>query len=435
MKMNLTFFFFVITFAFFFNGSCSRTAITNRQQVMVMRPSSLFPESFEAYRTLISESPVSQDLKFNTEVLKVAENLTAATNSYFKAIGKPNELNGYDWEVNIIDAPGTVNASCLPGGKIVIYTGIAQVTANVNGLAAVMGHEIAHALLNHGAERVSQVLLAQVAQVGVEIATENKDAETRDALRAVYNIGAQWGVILPFSRLHESEADKVGLYLMALAGYDVYEAPKVWQRMAALGGEKPPAFLSTHPSDQRRSNDLQKEIPAALAFADQYKTNSGSTPDIAQNNAPINKANPGFAAGFQSGNNKTETSNAATLTNKGTTSIPSAVLDFKYKGKGTTEYDPDEFETTAPKLKGLCYRVQLEYTSMLPDVNKYQSFKEIGTIYIEKIVDRPIYRIIAGEFKTLELAKSARDKAKKIGAKNPIAIEFIDGNRGRWFQL
>jgi len=150
---------------------------------------------------------------------------------------------------------------------------------------------------------------------------------------------------------------------------------------------------------------------------------------------PVNTAKPGLAAGLQTNNKKTENPNAATLTNKGTKSIPSAVFDFKYKGKGTTEYDSDEFETTVPKLKGLYYRVQLEYTSILPDVNKYQSYQEIGSIYIEKILKRPIYRIIVGEFKTLELAKSARDKAHKIGAKNPIAIEFIDGNRGRWFQL
>jgi predicted Zn-dependent protease len=172
------------------------------------------------------------------------------------------------WEYNLIEDPKTVNAFCLPGGKVAVYSGILPVTKNEAGLAVVLGHEIAHAIAKHGAERMSQQMLMVVGQASLEVALREKPAQSRAIFMAAYGLGAQYGVAQPFGRGQESEADHIGLIYMARAGYDPREAVAFWKRMEAAGGSQPPEFLSTHPSHDRRISDLEKWMPEAVAEYD-----------------------------------------------------------------------------------------------------------------------------------------------------------------------
>lgn len=172
----------------------------------------------------------------------------------------------YQWEFKLLDAPQTVNAFCLPGGKVAIYTGILKVTQNENGLAAVMGHEVAHATQRHGGKRMTQGLLTSVALAAAEagLAISDMSSEAKVGVMGALGLGAQVGVILPFSRSHETEADDVGLRYAIRAGYDPWEAPKLWERMAQLGSAGP-EFLSTHPDPAGRAEYLRSRIPQLLA--------------------------------------------------------------------------------------------------------------------------------------------------------------------------
>ncbi|MEZ4550961.1 MAG: M48 family metallopeptidase [Desulfobacterales bacterium] len=180
--------------------------------------------------------------------------------------GMSDALADYAWEFNLVESE-EINAWCMPGGKVVVYTGILPLTQDENGLAVVMGHEIAHAVAQHGNERMSQGLLAQMGGVALSVAMESQPETTQQLWMAAYGLGAQYGLMLPYSRLHENEADQLGLVFMAMAGYDPRGAVAFWQRMAAKkGGQSPPEFLSTHPSDQNRIKNIQSLIPDAMTY-------------------------------------------------------------------------------------------------------------------------------------------------------------------------
>jgi predicted Zn-dependent protease len=193
----------------------------------------------------------------------VGEKLAASATEYLRKAGYADRVAGYKWEFNLVEDK-MVNAWCMPGGKVVVYTGILPVTKTEAGLAVVMGHEISHAIAHHGNERMSQQMAAAMGGMALDVALMNQPQETRNLFLGAYGIGSTVAVILPFSRKHESEADKMGLVFMAMAGYDPNEAVGFWKRMAAVGGEKPPEFLSTHPSDEKRIADLQKFMPEAM---------------------------------------------------------------------------------------------------------------------------------------------------------------------------
>jgi predicted Zn-dependent protease len=176
---------------------------------------------------------------------------------------------GFKWEFNLVDNK-EANAWCMPGGKVVVYTGLLPVTKDEKGLAFVMGHEIAHAVARHGNERMSQQLAVQSGGMALDIALMQQPNETRQLFNMAYGLGSTVGAILPFSRLHESEADKLGMIFMALAGYDPTSASNVWTRMAAGGGQKPPQILSTHPTDAKRKSDMDAFLPQAMKY---YKPN------------------------------------------------------------------------------------------------------------------------------------------------------------------
>ena len=245
--------------------ACQRNAITGRNQLSLVPESDVQAMALAEYSQFINTNKVIQINSSSNAVMvqRVGNRLINAITQYYKANNLSNELVGYKWEINLVEDK-SINAWCMPGGKIVVYSGLLPVTQNETALAIVMGHEIAHALAKHGSERMSQGLIQQLGGVALSAAMQNKPAETQGLFNTAYGLGSNLGYILPFNRNNELEADKYGLMFAALANYDPREAIPFWQRMSQQGGAKPPEFLSTHPSDERRIADLQAMMPEVL---------------------------------------------------------------------------------------------------------------------------------------------------------------------------
>lgn len=199
------------------------------------------------------------------QIKTIGGNIQRAVESYMASKGLSDELKGYKWEFNLIDE-NIVNAWCMPGGKVAFYTGILPVCKTDAGIAVVMGHEVAHAIARHGNERMTQGLMQQFGGAALSYVIKDKPAAAQQLFMTAYGTGTNVAALLPFSRLQESEADRMGLIFMAMAGYDPNEAPEFWERMAAAGGASPPEFLSTHPSNSTRIADLKKAMPEAMAY-------------------------------------------------------------------------------------------------------------------------------------------------------------------------
>lgn len=248
--------------------ACTKNVFTGRSQLQMLPIETLNQMSFQQYNAYLGENkPMSGGAQVD-KVRRIGNDLRMATEVYYKAKGIEDQLKNFQWEFNVVDEK-TVNAFCMPGGKVVVYTGIMDVAQNDDGLAVVMGHEIAHALAHHGNERMSQGLIAQLGITTLDVAMQDKPEMTRSLLMAAAGLGTQVGIMLPFSRKHETEADEIGLYLMAMAGYNPDEAAPFWGRMGA-GGQAPPEFLSTHPNPERRSATLQALAAKAREYAAQY---------------------------------------------------------------------------------------------------------------------------------------------------------------------
>jgi predicted Zn-dependent protease len=234
--------------------------------------SELFPSSFQQYDQFLNENTVVSGTAEAAMVERVGVNLRQAVEKWLASQGQAHYLDDYRWEYKLI-LSNDVNAWCMPGGKIVVYTGILPVTKDEAGLAVVLGHEISHALLNHGQQRMSMGVLEQLGAVGLQLGlgVAGVSQDTQSLAMAAYGVGSQVGAALPFSRANESEADQYGLILMAIAGYDPEQAVPFWERMAAMGGGGTPEFLSTHPSDSTRIRQLQGWIPEAKAKAAQLR--------------------------------------------------------------------------------------------------------------------------------------------------------------------
>lgn len=246
--------------------ACSTVPITGRKQLNLVSNSEMLSMSFQQYDQFLKENKLSDNQQQVQMVKNVGARIQKAVEDYFAQKGMSSELKDYSWEFNLIQSD-EVNAWCMPGGKVVVYTGILPITQNETGLAVVMGHEIAHAVARHGNERMSQALLAQMGGMALSAALDQKPEETKALWMSLYGVGAQVGVLLPFSRTQESEADHLGLIFMAMAGYDPHYAVDFWQRMAQQGGgASVPEFLSTHPSDQTRIDNLKKLIPEAMKY-------------------------------------------------------------------------------------------------------------------------------------------------------------------------
>jgi predicted Zn-dependent protease len=245
--------------------ACRTVAISGRQQLNLIPRQTMLAMSYEQYAAFLSRARLSNNVAQTELVRRVGRRIQAAVERYFAEQGLSAQLEGYQWEFNLVESP-EVNAWCMPGGKVVFYTGILPITKDEEGLAVVMGHEIAHAIAEHGNERMSKGLLAELGGIALDAALQDKPQQTRQLFFAAYGLGAQFGVLLPFSRMQESEADRLGLIFMAMAGYNPNAAPEFWKRMAALGGQKPPEFFSTHPSDETRIRELQNAIPEAMKY-------------------------------------------------------------------------------------------------------------------------------------------------------------------------
>lgn len=238
-------------------AGCSRVPITNRRQVHLLPESQMISMSLTAYHDFLQQNQVISKGNNYTEVKRVADKLIPGVEAVLKQEGYSDLIEGYNWEVNLVES-SEPNAWCMPGGKIVVYTGILPYTKDDAGLAVVLGHEIAHAVARHGNERMSQGLLAETGYVALDVALSNKPTETRNLLLGAVGVGTQVGVLLPFSRTQEAEADRLGLIFMAASGYDPHKAIDFWQRMdAANTGAQIPEFLSTHPSDAHRIENIQ----------------------------------------------------------------------------------------------------------------------------------------------------------------------------------
>lgn len=255
----------ITVFTLLLLASCTTVPITGRSQLNLIPGSSMLSMSLQQYDTFLKEHKVSTNKEQTDMVKRVGARIQNAVERYFTAKGMTSRLADYKWEFNLVEDK-EVNAWCMPGGKVVVYTGILPVAQGDTGLAVVMGHEIAHAIAEHGNERMSQGLLAQFGGAALSEALSTKPAATQQLWMSVYGVGAQYGAIMPYGRMQESEADHLGLIFMAMAGYDPNEAITFWQRMAAQkGGQSPPEFLSTHPSDATRIQKIKQLIPEAMS--------------------------------------------------------------------------------------------------------------------------------------------------------------------------
>jgi len=249
--------------------ACSTVKMTGRKQFNMVPNSQIFPASFAQYNHFLKEHKISTDVTQSERVNRIGNRLIKAVKKYYKKQGWEKDLEGYQWEINLVD-DSQMNAFCMPGGKIVYYTGLLNVTTTDDEIAAVMGHEIAHALANHGSERMSMAYGQQLGAILTMLATSKAKPEDQQKWMAIYGYGSQLGVMLPYSRKHESEADKMGQIIMAIAGYNPDAAANVWVKMSQMGGQQPPEFLSTHPSHQSRMKNLREWSPEAKKIAKQF---------------------------------------------------------------------------------------------------------------------------------------------------------------------
>ena len=258
--------------SFLFMLSCATNPFTGKKTLAFVSNDQLFPTAFAQYDQFLTENKVETGTSRANMIQRVGERIAVASERWLDANGQQGYLKDYKWEYNLVNDPA-INAWCMPGGKIVFYTGILDVAQNDTAIAAIMGHEVAHALANHGQQRMSAGMVQQLGAVAGNIAI--KDDQTRQAFNQYYGVGSTVLGILPFSRKHENESDKIGAYLMAIAGYNPEEAAELWKRMGAQSnGQAPPEFLSTHPSSDTRVKNLQAEATRAKAEARKFGVTS-----------------------------------------------------------------------------------------------------------------------------------------------------------------
>jgi predicted Zn-dependent protease len=252
-------------------SGCALNLVTGRNQLSLVNESELQMMAVSQYRTFLTENKVlSSSNREAATVNRVGARIASAITKYYNDQGKGEVLEGYKWEFNTVDSK-EANAWCMPGGKVVVYTGLLPITQNETGLAIVMGHEIAHAVASHGNERMSRAMVQQLGGMALQVAVAQKPQETQELFLMSYGIGSQVGAMLPWSRQQETEADRFGLIFAAMAGYNPQEAIPFWQRMSSAGGASPPEFLSTHPSDESRIRKLKQFMPEAMKYYTQTR--------------------------------------------------------------------------------------------------------------------------------------------------------------------
>ena len=246
--------------------SCGSVAITGRRQVLLYNSGDIAALSDESYKEVMSTSAISKNAQQTRMVQDVGTRLVQAVTNYMSQNGKAQQLSAYTWGFTLLESQ-EVNAFCLPNGKIVVYEGLMKYASTADRLAVVVGHEIAHAIANHGNERMSQETLVNMLGAAGSAILANKSEVTQAIFGTAFGLGSTYGVLMPYSRTHEYEADRLGLIFMAMAGYDPNQAITFWEMMSASSGPKPPEFMSTHPSDAHRIAKIKEVIPEALQYA------------------------------------------------------------------------------------------------------------------------------------------------------------------------
>lgn len=262
---------FIVAFMTMVIG-CNTNPFTGKQTLALVPNSQILPMAFQQYSEFLSENKVVNNTADARMIKSVGQKIATAAERYLTANGYAGYLKDYQWDFNLVEDPA-VNAWAMPGGKVVFYTGIMPIAQTEAGVAAIMGHEVAHALANHGQQRMSAAQLQQLGAVAGNIAL-SKNPENQQIFNQAYGVGTQFGVMMPFSRSNETEADRIGLTLMAIAGYDPIEAADLWGRMKQQGGGAPPEFLSTHPSNDTRIRNIQAWAPEARAEAAKFGVTS-----------------------------------------------------------------------------------------------------------------------------------------------------------------
>lgn len=247
--------------------SCGSVPLTGRRQMLLVSDSEVLSASLSQYNDYIKKAPLSTDKAQTAMVERVGKRIAAATDAYLKQNGLANEVANFQWEFHLVKSD-EVNAFCMPGGKIVVYEGLMKLVSSDDELAVVVGHEVAHAVAKHSNERMSQELVTQYGATILNEALSTKSAAVQSIGNTVFGVGTQLGVMLPYSRKHELEADYMGLILMTIAGYNPEVAVGFWQKMSANGGNTP-ELLSTHPNDANRIAEIKKH----LAEIEKYRTN------------------------------------------------------------------------------------------------------------------------------------------------------------------
>lgn len=250
--------------------SCSRVLITGRKQLLLVSDSEMLSMGLQAYQQYIDSVPLSGDIVHTEMVQRTGRMISASVEDFMRANGFESELKHFAWEFSLVQ-DSTVNAFCMPGGKVVFFEGILPFTKTEGGMAVVMGHEIAHAVAKHSNERMSQYMLMQVGAVATDVLLSSKSETTRMGMNVLYGLGAQVGVLLPYSRKHEYEADRLGMIFMAMAGYDPRDAVAFWERMSAGKSGSALDFMSTHPSDDKRIANMHKVLPEAMGYYERSK--------------------------------------------------------------------------------------------------------------------------------------------------------------------
>ncbi len=249
--------------------ACTTVPITGRKRLNFVSDAQVLPTSFAQYDAFLKENKLSTNRSKAQEIKAIGARISTAVDKFMRKNNMSSEANSYRWEFNLVENK-QLNAWCMPGGKVVFYTGILPVAKNTDGIAAIMGHEVAHAFAKHGQERMSSSQIQQYGSAAIAIGTSTQDAKTQQLWNMAYGVGSQLGM-LKYSRTHETEADKLGLVFMIMAGYNGEEAARVWERMKALGGGGQPEFMSTHPSSSSRIVTLRNYLPEAKRLAAKYR--------------------------------------------------------------------------------------------------------------------------------------------------------------------
>ncbi len=274
MEMRFSFIkcriFFPLAGLFLIFSGCATVPYTGRSQLSLVEDSEVLQMSVASYREVLSQSEVIRNTDDAAILNRVGRRIAAAAEEFMRDEGMGEVTNDFNWEFNLINDDEVINAWCMPGGKIAFYTGILPYCEDESGVAVVMGHEVAHALARHGAERLSQNLLIQLGSTALSLSLEEEPEMTQSLAYIAFGLGSQIGFILPYSRTHEYEADQIGLILTARAGYDPRNAIEFWERMKAQGDNSELEFLSTHPVAEDRIKEIKEMMPEALKYYNKY---------------------------------------------------------------------------------------------------------------------------------------------------------------------